>query len=83
MINIQGFSQMNAVSDFWGFVVVYPQGMGIAPPGYSWADGRNTSADQAGIDDVGFLSALIDEIGNAYFVDSTRVYRAAFPTEVS
>jgi polyhydroxybutyrate depolymerase len=78
MTNIQGFSQMNPVSDSWGFVVVYPQGIGIAPPGYSWADGRNTSADQAGIDDVGFLNALVDEIDASYFIDSTRTDLSGF-----
>jgi len=55
MVSAQGFSQMNPVADQNNFVVAWPQGIGVAAPGFSWADGRNTSADQAGIDDIGFI----------------------------
>jgi polyhydroxybutyrate depolymerase len=40
----------------WGFAVAYPDGHGGC-----WADGRGvTTADEAGIDDVAFLRAVID-----------------------
>ncbi|WP_051179878.1 alpha/beta hydrolase family esterase [Nocardia concava] len=43
-------------ADEWGIGVVYPQGWGGC-----WADGRGvTDADAAGVDDVAFLSAVID-----------------------
>jgi polyhydroxybutyrate depolymerase len=43
-------------ADTWGFAVAYPDGYG----GY-WADGRGvTTADEAGVDDVAFLRAVID-----------------------
>jgi polyhydroxybutyrate depolymerase len=78
MINAQGFSQLNPVADQHQFVVAWPQGFGIAPPGYSWADGRNTSADQAGIDDVGFLNRLVDTLIQRYNLDSNRIYLCGF-----
>jgi polyhydroxybutyrate depolymerase len=43
-------------SDARGFAVAYPDGYGG-----SWADGRGvTPADEAGVDDVAFLRAIID-----------------------
>ena len=76
--SVQGFTQMNFVSNQNDFLAIYPQGIGKAPPGYSWADGRNTSADQAGIDDVGFISKLIDTLYHDYNIDTNRVYICGF-----
>jgi polyhydroxybutyrate depolymerase len=43
-------------ADVWGFAVAYPDGHGGC-----WADGRGvTTADEAGVDDVAFLRAIID-----------------------
>jgi poly(3-hydroxybutyrate) depolymerase len=42
-------------ADAWGFAVAYPDGYGGG-----WADGRGvTTADEAGVDDVAFLRAVI------------------------
>ena len=76
--SVQGFTQMNFVSNQNDFLAIYPQGIGNAPPGYSWADGRNTTADQAGIDDVGFMSKLIDTLYHDYNIDTNRVYICGF-----
>ncbi|HEU5370452.1 MAG TPA: PHB depolymerase family esterase, partial [Ktedonobacterales bacterium] len=63
-------THLNRIADQHGFIVVYPDGYQK-----SWADGRGaTEADQAGVDDVGFLSALIDALANQYKVDQKRVY---------
>ncbi len=78
MVNAQGFSMMNPVADQNGFIVAWPQGYGIAPPGFSWADGRNTSADQAGIDDIGFIDKLIDTLIRRYNVDTNKIYICGF-----
>lgn len=78
MLNAQGFSLLNPVSDQYNFIVAWPQGYGIAPPGFSWADGRNTSADQAGIDDIGFIQKLIDTLISRYNVDTNRIYICGF-----
>ncbi|WP_433760184.1 alpha/beta hydrolase family esterase [Nocardia sp. CA-135398] len=45
-----------AHADEWGIAVAYPDGHGGC-----WADGRGvTTADEAGVDDVSFLRAVID-----------------------
>ncbi|MFZ4543586.1 MAG: prolyl oligopeptidase family serine peptidase [Saprospiraceae bacterium] len=78
MANAQGFSKMNPVADQSNFIVVYPQGYGSATPGYSWADGRNTTADQAGIDDIGFIDKLIGVLIPKYNIDSDKIYICGF-----
>lgn len=60
----------NAVADQYGFVVAYPDGIDL-----SWADGRGASIpDRQGVDDVGFLAALIDRLSRDYNVPPGRVF---------
>lgn len=52
------------------FIAVYPDGIDR-----SWADGRGTSpASRAGVDDVAFLTALIDDFVAHRGADPSRVY---------
>ena len=61
---------MDAVADREGFLAAYPSGVGK-----SWADGRGvTEADRSGVDDVAFLTALVERIAKAHAVDRQRVY---------
>ncbi|HOJ05780.1 MAG TPA: PHB depolymerase family esterase [Bacteroidota bacterium] len=79
MESAQNFTRLNPVSNRYGFVAVYPEG--IAPSGiggFAWADGRGTSADNLGIDDVGFVNTLIEALSRSYALDTTRVYLAGF-----
>ena len=63
-------THLNQVSDQYGFLVAYPDGYQR-----SWADGRGVSnADKAGVDDVVFLSALIDTLSQTYTIDQRRIY---------
>jgi polyhydroxybutyrate depolymerase len=63
-------SHLNDVSDAGGFIVVYPDGYQ-----QQWADGRGTTPpEQAGVDDIGFVSALIDKLAGELAVDKNRVY---------
>ena len=49
-------------ADRWGWAVAYPDGHGGC-----WADGRGvTAADEAGVDDVAFLRAIIDHSAERY-----------------
>jgi polyhydroxybutyrate depolymerase len=49
-------------ADTWGFAVAYPDGYSG-----SWADSRGvTRADEAGVDDVAFLRAVIDWSADRY-----------------
>jgi polyhydroxybutyrate depolymerase len=63
-------AHLDKVSDEHGFLVAYPDGLDR-----SWADGRGgTPSDKNGVDDVKFLSALIDKIEQDSKVDAARVY---------
>jgi len=69
MVKLTGF---NAVSDREGFIVVYPDGIDR-----HWNDGRGVEwyrAHTQDIDDVGFISALIDELSRKLNIDAKRVY---------
>jgi len=62
----------NKLSDKEGFIVVYPDGIEK-----HWNDGRENVAYRAyreKIDDVGFISALIDHLARQYNIDIRRVY---------
>ncbi len=64
----------NALSEEHGFLVVYPEGVRK-----HWNDGRDGKisgyfAQKNGINDVGFISALIDELTKQWNVDTRLVY---------
>lgn len=66
----EDLTALSALSDERGFIAVYPDGVDK-----SWADGRGTSgAEMQGVDDIGFLSALIDLFVGEHGVDPKRVY---------
>ncbi|MCE5347254.1 MAG: hypothetical protein LLG13_13340 [Bacteroidales bacterium] len=71
LITRKGF---NKLADKDGFIVVYPDGIEL-----NWNDGRmdqeaNDRAHRENIDDVGFISALIDFMIKNYNTDPKRVY---------
>jgi polyhydroxybutyrate depolymerase len=61
----------DSLSDIYRFLVVYPDGIGK-----NWNDGRhlNDTAHHENIDDVGFLSALIDLLLTEFHGDPKKVY---------
>lgn len=53
---MRAWTEFDKQADAWGFAVAYPNGVGGC-----WADGRGvTTAEEAGVDDVGYLRAIID-----------------------
>jgi polyhydroxybutyrate depolymerase len=67
MLSLTNFNQ---VADRESFIVVYPAGYDR-----TWADSRNElPAAKKGIDDIGFVSKLIDKLVRDYEVDPKRVY---------
>ncbi|MCJ7655502.1 MAG: phospholipase [Dehalococcoidia bacterium] len=69
MVKLTGF---NAVADKENFVIVYPDGI----EGH-WNDGRGIQRYRTqieNIDDVGFISALIDRLSDKLNIDARRVY---------
>ena len=64
----------NKLADQDGFIIVYPDGIEL-----NWNDGRmdeeaNDRAHRDNINDVGFISALIDSMIQDYNVNPKRVY---------
>lgn len=62
-------TKMNAIADTAGFIVAYPEGTLDNSSQPYWNSGYGT-----GVDDIGFIDALIDTIAASYTVDLQRVY---------
>lgn len=65
-------SKFNALADKEGFLVAYPEGVGK-----SWNDGRNEpkiTAQKEKVDDVAFITALLDEVAKRNRLDEKRIY---------
>lgn len=63
-------THLSKVADSHGFAMLFPQGYK-----QSWAvpGGGSTPAHDDGIDDVAFVRAMLDSVGPAYGVDTSRV----------
>jgi polyhydroxybutyrate depolymerase len=71
---IENISQMTPEADDRGYIVVYPQGLST-----SWNAGECCgSSQQLGVDDVGFINAMLDQIEADYCVDTKRVFSSGF-----
>jgi polyhydroxybutyrate depolymerase len=71
MIKLTG-NRFNELADAEGFYAVYPSGLGK-----SWHDLRDDTsmyAARMGIDDTGFIAALIDSLAADYPIDRGRVF---------
>lgn len=61
--------RFNTISDEQGFIVVYPNGIEKR-----WNDGRTENNPVMDVDDVGFLSLLIDTVITEFSIDNQQVY---------
>ena len=71
---IRDVTRFNAKADAEGFIVLYPK----AIEGY-WNDGRGVPRYRSharNVDDVGFISKLVDRVGQWMAIDRNRVYVA-------
>lgn len=64
---IAGTTGMTGAADQAGFVAIFPNAAGT-----QWNDGRATT--RTGVDDVGFVRAVIADTSARYGVDSSRVF---------
>ncbi len=69
--NQRGVSQWNPLADEYGFIVVYPSGTGFPK---RW--GAHGTADSLNpqMEDITFISDLIDKLESEYNIDPTRIY---------
>jgi polyhydroxybutyrate depolymerase len=68
-IGMQKLTHFEAIAAREKFLLIYPDGIKK-----SWNDGRGTPAEKEGVDDVGFIRALIDSAVRHCSVDPKRVY---------
>ena len=75
-VQLQNQSQLSVKADAAGFIVVYPEGVKTPVTGIrTWnAGGCCAYAMNQNIDDVGFISALIDTLKANYSIDTNRIY---------
>ena len=67
---MQPLTGMDSSADAAGFIVVYPDGWQKR-----WADGRGTTEpEQAGVNDVVFLSSLVQRLSSELNADPKRIY---------
>lgn len=62
-------TNFNDVAEREKFLAVYPDGLNK-----SWNDGREGKPGATDVDDVGFISALIDKLETEYSIDPQRIY---------
>jgi len=69
-------SGMDAAADRDGYIAIYPNGSGVLPNRLlTWNAGNCCSyAMDRKIDDVGFISALIDDLAKRASIDIRRIY---------
>lgn len=72
---IEKESGLSLLADREGFIAVYPNAVPLGPKQkQTWNGGGAYQIWTRGLDDVGFISALIDELSRAYAIDSARIY---------
>src|ERR1700722_8989314 len=68
------FSGLNMKADEAGFIAVYPNGTGLYSS-LTWNGGNCCgSAMRRNVDDVAFIKALLDDLAQAFQIDSRQVY---------
>lgn len=74
--NARMMTGFDAVADVEGFIVVYLNGTGrLADRLLTWNDGRCCGyALEQNVDDVGFVRALLADLGTVVNVDARRIY---------
>ena len=65
------YTGFSAVADTAGFIVVYPDATGSPS---EWNEGIGLTPGTVAVDDVAFISALIDKLQDEYLIDPGRVY---------
>ncbi|HXD79834.1 MAG TPA: PHB depolymerase family esterase [Puia sp.] len=66
---MERLTHFEAVADREKFLLIFPDGVKK-----SWNDGRGTPAERRGVDDVGFIRALIDSAVRHCGADPRRIY---------
>ncbi len=73
-VRIENMSGLSKKSDSAGFIAVYPKGIATVPSlgSFGW------NQDTTGLDDVGFISDMLDSLFKNFKIDTSRVYVTGF-----
>jgi polyhydroxybutyrate depolymerase len=65
------YGRFNELADRDGFIVIYPDAIAK-----NWNDGRteHVKPENIGVDDVGFIAAIIDRLKMEYPIDASRIF---------
>jgi len=66
--------RMNDMAEEFGYIVIYPDAI-LSFLGTAWNSGTILNTD---IDDVGFITELIDTVSNTYNINDRRIYSCGF-----
>ena len=73
----EAMTKLSVKADSFNFMVVYPNGTG-SPKFWNAGGECCGSAKDENINDVGFISSLIDTICKSYHIDTNKIYAAGF-----
>jgi len=74
ILGMPGYSGFDKFTDR-DCIIAYPHGLKEENgPNYFWNSGGGLSRNYGGVDDVGFISDLIDALAHKYAVDTKRVF---------
>jgi polyhydroxybutyrate depolymerase len=80
--NMTNFSNIgfNYIADTANIICVFPQAVSDPYAGAAWNSGAGLSGyyPNAGVDDIGFINAMIDESISVYAIDISRIYLCGF-----
>ena len=71
-------SDMRSLADEENFIVVYPQGTALDSGDGHWNTMISSAGNKSSTDDIGFISALIDELAVSHNIDTERVYATGY-----
>lgn len=76
---LQRRTGFNTLADQEGFIVIYPQGIGLMGMLRHWNSGHCCGkALKDEIDDVGFVMSVVDDVASRLHIDRTRLYVTGF-----
>ena len=74
---LNSIGNMRPIADTANFIIIYPQATTDSSGNPTWHLGGENSKSTS-VDDVGFVSHIIDEVSSIYSVDLKRVYVTGF-----
>ncbi len=72
------YSDWRELSDKFGFILIYPQGLELQKGGSHWNPDPITSDGKSTSNDLGFIRKLLKKISIKYSVDASRTYATGY-----